>query len=243
MLVDYKTQKLYYGFPIFILGYEDELHGMNITTCSSSYSLADTVTLGLVSTTNAARQIKRAGRFTMNIIDENLMELAEFAGIKEGRPNQSGKAGTDKLEESGAAYGIIDGLPVLDQAKIVLFCSVTQIYEDQGVTHFIGQIDRRLLDNSLLNQSGRFVYENFDPVLYEGDTRRRMYRFIENGQENHSGIKPFGSYIRRARPARQARPAQDARQTRQARQTCSRKDENENPEKQGNKENYENQEK
>lgn len=129
---------------------------------------------------------------------------------------------------------------MLDQAKIVLFCSVTQIYEDQGVTHFIGQIDRRLLDDSLLNQSSRFVYENFDPVLYEGDTRRRMYRFIENGQENHPGIKPFGSYIRQARPVRQA---QDARQTRQARQTRSRKDENENPEEQGNKENYESQKK
>lgn len=122
-------------------------------------------------------------------------------------------------------YRTIDGLPVLDQAKIVLFCSVTQIYEDQGVTHFIGQIDRRLLDDSLLNQSSRFVYENFDPVLYEGDTRRRMYRFIENGQENHPGIKPFGSYIR------------------QVRQTRSRKDENENPEEQGNKENYESQKK
>ncbi|EFG26252.2 Uncharacterised protein [Scardovia inopinata] len=82
---------------------------MNITTCSSSYYLADTVTLGLVSTTNAARQIERAGRFTMNIIDENLMELAEFAGIKEGRPNQSGKAGTDKLEESGAVYRTVAG--------------------------------------------------------------------------------------------------------------------------------------
>lgn len=36
---EFETEKLYYGFPVFILGYQDERFGYNTTTCSSSYSL------------------------------------------------------------------------------------------------------------------------------------------------------------------------------------------------------------
>lgn len=38
MKQSFNTSKLYYGFPIFILGYQDQNFGHNITTCSSSYS-------------------------------------------------------------------------------------------------------------------------------------------------------------------------------------------------------------
>ena len=41
MKQSFNTSKLYYGFPIFILGYQDKNFGHNITTCSSSYSLGD----------------------------------------------------------------------------------------------------------------------------------------------------------------------------------------------------------
>ncbi|MFC2551419.1 MAG: flavin reductase family protein, partial [Streptococcus sanguinis] len=37
MKQSFKTSKLYYGFPIFIIGYQDQNFGYNITTCSSSY--------------------------------------------------------------------------------------------------------------------------------------------------------------------------------------------------------------
>ena len=39
MKQSFETSKLYYGFPIFILGYQDQTYGYNVTTCSSSYSL------------------------------------------------------------------------------------------------------------------------------------------------------------------------------------------------------------
>lgn len=43
---DFETEKLYYVFPVVVLGYKDEQWGYNITTSSSSYSLADTMSLG-----------------------------------------------------------------------------------------------------------------------------------------------------------------------------------------------------
>ena len=35
----FETRKLYFGFPVFFLGYKDDVHGYNISTSSSVYSL------------------------------------------------------------------------------------------------------------------------------------------------------------------------------------------------------------
>ena len=47
MKQSFETSKLYYGFPIFILGYQDQTYGYNVTTCSSSYSLGDWLVFGV----------------------------------------------------------------------------------------------------------------------------------------------------------------------------------------------------
>lgn len=70
MKQSFETSKLYYGFPIFILGYQDQTHGYNVTTCSSSYSLGDWLVIGVGSEENAADQIKHYQKFTVNIPDE-----------------------------------------------------------------------------------------------------------------------------------------------------------------------------
>ena len=81
MKQSFETSKLYYGFPIFILGYQDQTHGYNVTTCSSSYSLGDWLVIGVGSEENAADQIKHYQKFTVNIPDESLMLEMEQAGF------------------------------------------------------------------------------------------------------------------------------------------------------------------
>lgn len=68
MKQSFETSKLYYGFPIFILGYQDQTHGYNVTTCSSSYSLGDWLVIGVGSEENAANQIKHYQKFTVNYL-------------------------------------------------------------------------------------------------------------------------------------------------------------------------------
>ena len=81
MKQSFETSKLYYGFPIFILGYQDQTHGYNVTTCSSSYSLGDWLVIGVGSEENAADQIKQYQKFTVNIPDESFMLEMEQAGF------------------------------------------------------------------------------------------------------------------------------------------------------------------
>ncbi|MCL2839683.1 MAG: hypothetical protein FWE05_02835 [Defluviitaleaceae bacterium] len=79
------TDKLYYGFPIFIIGYKDVAHGYNFTTISSSYSLGDMVVIGIYKLGNAIKQLKDAKCFTMNILDKNLMNEIEIGGFYSGK--------------------------------------------------------------------------------------------------------------------------------------------------------------
>ena len=95
MKQSFNTSKLYYGFPIFILGYQDKNFGHNITTCSSSYSLGDWLVIGVGSEENAADQIKHYQQFTVNIPDENLMLETEQAGFISHR---------EKLKHLGLDY-------------------------------------------------------------------------------------------------------------------------------------------
>ena len=53
---DFEAEKLYYGFPVVVLGYKDEQWGYNITTSTSSYSLADTIVMGCFASTMRRRK-------------------------------------------------------------------------------------------------------------------------------------------------------------------------------------------
>jgi len=58
MKIDMTTRKLYFGFPVILIGYKDKKWGYNVTAGSSSYSLGRTITIGLVAENNAAKNIK-----------------------------------------------------------------------------------------------------------------------------------------------------------------------------------------
>ena len=173
MKQSFKTSKLYYGFPIFILGYQDQNFGHNITTCSSSYSLGDWLVIGVGTEENAADQIKYYQKFTVNIPDENLMLDMEQAGFISHR---------EKLKHLGLDYEISERTqaPILGVCPVVLECQVAKIIE-------------RLIDPDLLDEKGHFKNDRFSPTYFMGDGHQRVYRYLDNR------VDPMGSFIKKAR--------------------------------------------
>ena len=43
----FETRKLYFGFPVFFLGYKDDVHGYNISTSSSAYTLGSMMVVAM----------------------------------------------------------------------------------------------------------------------------------------------------------------------------------------------------
>ncbi len=178
------TNKLYYGFPIFILGYPDQQFGANITTCSSSYSLGNMVVFGLSSDTNAAEQIRHYRQCSLNIMGADQMLLVEQAGFT----HRNAKLTT------ATAYHFWKNskIPLLDQAQVILVIQVDSITQVDDYTNFTGHIQYRYANDSLL-ENGQLQHDRLQPVLYVGDEHKRIYRFVDQTTTNN------GSYLKQAR--------------------------------------------
>ena len=186
MKQSFKTSKLYYGFPIFILGYQDQNFGHNITTCSSSYSLGDWLVIGVGAEENAADQIKYYQKFTVNIPDETSMLAMEQAGFISHR---------EKLDHLRLSYEISEQTqaPILDACPLVLDCQVDRIIEEDGICHIFAKILDRLANTDLLDEKGHFKNDRFAPIYFMGDGHQRVYRYLDKRVD----IK--GSFIKKAR--------------------------------------------
>ena len=186
MKQSFKTSKLYYGFPIFILGYQDQSFEQNITTCSSSYSLGDWLVIGVGAEENAAEQIKYYQKFSVNIPDENLMLEMEQAGFISHR---------EKLKHLGLDYEIseLTQAPILEVCSVVLECQVDRIIEEDGICHIFAKIIERLANPELLDEKRHFKNELFAPIYFMGDGYQRVYRYLDGR------VNPMGSFIKKAR--------------------------------------------
>lgn len=177
---EFNTVKLYYGFPIFILGYPDAESGYNITACSSSYSLGSMVVFGLGSDSNAAEQIAHFKRCSLNVMSAESLATIEKAGFLHKRP---------KLTPD-IPHIIQDDVPILTDALLTIELKIARVETFLNDTNFTAHVEKRLVRDDLI-ENDRLVNENFDPVYFIGDQHRRSYRFLE---PERSG--KLGSYLR-----------------------------------------------
>lgn len=161
MKQSFETSKLYYDFPIFILGYQDQTYGYNVTTCSSSCSLGDWLVVGVGSEENAADQIKHYQKFTVNIPDKSFMLQMEQAGFISHR---------EKIAELRLDFrpSKLTQAPILDACPVVLDCKVDRIIEEDGTCHIFAKILDRLADSDLLDGRGHFKNDCFAPTYFYG---------------------------------------------------------------------------
>jgi len=182
--VSFDTDKLYYGFPIFLLGYKDTLHGYNFSTISSSYSLGDMLVIGIYKFGNALKQIKDVKCFTVNLPDGNLMKEIEIGGSYSRE---------DKFKlASELSYVISDKIdaPIIENCVLNIECEVVQIIESEDFPNYsniLAKIKGRLVNEDLQND-GKIVRDLINPVFYLGDGHKRSYRYLKNE------INDFGDF-------------------------------------------------
>ena len=73
----FETRKLYFGFPVFFLGYKDDVHGYNISTSSSVYSLGSMMVIAMRTKGNAITEITKHQQFTVNVPEKDLTKESE----------------------------------------------------------------------------------------------------------------------------------------------------------------------
>ncbi|WP_105144852.1 flavin reductase family protein [Streptococcus suis] len=166
----FETRKLYFGFPVFFLGYKDDVHGYNMTTSSSVYSLGSMVVIGMWTMGNEVTEIRKHGHFTVNILREDLLEEVEIAGFNSRK---------DKFSLTGLTYSIGETVdaPLVNKCPISIECEVVELVECGKLTNIIGKVTRRLVEANLLDENGDFKGHEFSQISYIGDGSGRHYRY------------------------------------------------------------------
>ena len=160
------ARKLYYGFPVVVLSYQTSDGEWTMTPCSSSYTLGDTLCVGLDSSTTAAQCIVREGRCTLSVIRPDMIDIVRALGSAHGR---------SKVASSGV---VISSLPDVwgaypQGAQIVFVMEVESVQEAHGYTHFRFAIRARYADDALLEDGG-VKPEEVSTLSYVGDSHRRL---------------------------------------------------------------------
>lgn len=169
----FETRKLYFGFPVFFLGYKDEVHGYNITTSSSAYSLGKMMVIAMRTKGNAITEIKKYGHFTVNVPTEELTEASEIAGFNSRK---------DKFALTGLTYTIGETVdaPLVNECPVSIECEVVEMVEFGALTNVIARVTRRVVDDSLIDEDNAFRSEAFCPISYIGDGAARQYRYYND---------------------------------------------------------------
>lgn len=169
----FETRKLYFGFPVFFLGYKDDVHGYNITTSSSVYSLGSMMVIGMRTKGNAVTEISKYGHFTVNIPREHLLEEVEIAGFNSRK---------DKFALTGLTYTVGETVdaPLVNECPISIECQVVELVECGKLTNIVAKVTRRVVEEELLDEEGFFKSKSFSPISYIGDGAGRYYRFYDD---------------------------------------------------------------
>lgn len=102
--------------------------------------------------------IKEHGVFSVNVVNEDLLPLADYVGSVSGNATDKSHVFNYHLGECGA--------PIIDKSPLVMECRVEDNYETEGFDNFICSIANTYADESILS-SGKIDYNVFKPILFE----------------------------------------------------------------------------
>ena len=172
MKVEIDTNKLYYGFPVILIGYKDEKWKYNVTTSSSSYSLGNMLTIGIKHGSNCAEQILKTRQFTVNVPSKEMLNKVELCGFH---------SGINKIGLADLTYdpGVYVDAPVLDECLLSLECEVDHAIIEGGYVNFIATIKRRAVEPELLDDNGHLICTQFNPIYFLGDANNRIFRYFD----------------------------------------------------------------
>ena len=114
--------------------------------------------------------IKKTNKLTVNLVDEAMLPATDEAGAVSGAKADKSALFAYSMGENGA--------PVIEEAPLVMECSVVDVYNTKGFESFICTIDATYVEEKCLNGQGKIDYDVLKPVLFEFPT----YSYLKTGE-------------------------------------------------------------
>ncbi len=129
----------------------------------------DHIMMSLASAHYTNKGIKQTKKLSVAIVDEDMLPKADYVGCVSG--SKEDKSGIFEYHLSEA------GVPIIDEAPVVIECSVEDLYKTPNFDNFICTIDHVYADESVVNEQGKLNYHKLKPVLFEMPT----YEYLRTG--------------------------------------------------------------
>ena len=118
----------------------------------------------------ADKLIHATKAMSLNIVTDDFLEQADFVGCNSGIKVDKSAIFPWKMGEHGT--------PLMDDAKVILECTVDDLYNHPTFDNFIVQIKATWAEDTILNKDGKIDYNVFKPVLFEFPS----YSYIKTGE-------------------------------------------------------------
>ncbi len=140
--------------------------------------------------------IKNEGYFAINLTTTKLAEATDFCGVRSGRD-------VDKFKETGLIYEIDEetGCPMIVESPVSIICETTEIKELGSHHMFIAMVKAVYIDESLMNESGKFELTKSGLLAYAHGT------YLATGRE----LGTFGYSVNKKRIKEKQKEGEKAR--------------------------------
>lgn len=129
----------------------------------------DRILISLADTHYTNQGIKENNSLTVNLVDEDMLQKADYVGCVSGHKTDKSAVFTYYTAETGA--------PIIQESPLVMDCTVDDIYKTDGFESFICKISAVYADECILGENNKIDYEVLKPVLFEMPT----YKYIRTG--------------------------------------------------------------
>ena len=130
----------------------------------------DHIMMSLASAHYTNKGIKETKKLSVAVVDEAMLAKADYVGCVSGSKEDKQDVFSYYLSEAG--------VPIIEEAPVVMECSVEDIYNTPHFDNFICTIDHVYADESVLNENGKLNYHILKPVLFEMPT----YEYLRTGE-------------------------------------------------------------
>lgn len=113
--------------------------------------------------------IKKAQKLSINIVDEEMLPQADYAGSVSGAKEDKSELFAYEMGESGT--------PVIISSPLTMECTVEDVYNTPNFESFICKINSTYVEEEHLNEAGKINYQTLKPVLFEFPT----YEYLKTG--------------------------------------------------------------
>lgn len=137
----------------------------------------DHIMVSLASAHYTNKGIRETKKLSVAIVDEAMLGKADYVGCISGSKEDKSEVFPYHMSEAG--------VPIIDEAPVVMECTVADIYETDGFENFICTINHVYAEEAVLDDKGKINYGVLKPVLFEMPT----YKYLRTGEVIGSCMK------------------------------------------------------